>query len=617
MNLEQRIQSAEQSWNELQTLDVPKIYIGSATCGLAAGADELLERIDDDLDGLGVKARVLKVGCIGMCFAEPLVDIQLPGGPRVSYASITGKKLPRIIKRHLVEGEPHPKYVLGTLGEGGVAGVPRLEDLPVLSPQTPRIAMRNAGLIDPTSLDHYLARGGYKGLMRALSMKPEDVIQEVKDSQLRGRGGAGFPTGLKWTFCRNAPGEHKYLICNADEGDPGAFMDRSVLESDPHAVLEGMCIAAYAIGTDVCYIYIRAEYPLAVQRLRHAIGQMREIGLLGKDIQGTGFDFDIRIKEGAGAFVCGEETALIASIEGERGMPRSRPPFPAVKGLFGKPTNVNNVETLASVSSILREGAKWFANLGSGKSRGTKTFALAGKINKPGLIEVPMGVSLRQVVYDVGGGIPKDRPFKAAQTGGPSGGCLPAKYLDTSIEYETLAEAGSIMGSGGLVIMDDMSCMVDIARYFLTFTQNESCGKCTPCRVGTKLMLGILERICAGRGEPGDIETLEELGHAIKSTSLCGLGQTAPNPVLTTLQHFRSEYEAHIHEQRCPGKTCKDLITFTIDAEKCTGCRLCVKQCSVDAITGTKKEPHTIDQDACIQCGACFDVCRDDSVVIE
>jgi NADH:ubiquinone oxidoreductase subunit F (NADH-binding)/(2Fe-2S) ferredoxin len=617
VNLEQRIQAAERDWAAQQALDVPKIYIGSATCGLAAGADELLERVDGELASLGIEARVLKVGCIGMCFAEPLVDIQLPGQPRVAYASITGKKLPRILKRHLVEGEPHKKYVFGTLGEGSLAEVPRLEELPVLGPQIPRIALRNAGRIDPTSLDDYLAQGGYKGLLRALDMKPEEVIQEVKDSQLRGRGGAGFPTGLKWTFCRNSPGDHKYLVCNADEGDPGAFMDRSVLESDPHAVLEGMCIAAYAIGTDVAYIYIRAEYPLAIQRLRNAIDQMHEVGLLGENILGTGFDFEIRIKEGAGAFVCGEETALIASIEGERGMPRSRPPFPAVRGLFGKPTNVNNVETLANVSSILREGASWFAELGSGKSRGTKTFALAGKVNKPGLIEVPMGVSLRQVVYDVGGGIPKDRPFKAAQTGGPSGGCLPEAYLDTPIEYETLAEAGSIMGSGGLVIMDDMTCMVDVARYFLSFTQNESCGKCTPCRVGTRLMLGILDRICAGQGEAGDIETLEELGEAIKATSLCGLGQTAPNPVLTTLKHFRSEYEAHIHQQKCPGKTCKDLITFTIDQDKCTGCRLCVKQCSVDAIAGTKKKPHTIDQDLCIQCGACFDVCRDDAVVIE
>ncbi len=617
MNLEQRIRAAEASWNELQAADIPKIYIGSATCGLAAGADELLSRIGADLEGLGVEARVLNVGCIGMCFAEPLVDIQLPGQPRVAYASVTAKTLPRILKSHLVEGKPHPKYVLGSVGEGRVAEIPRLEDLPVLGPQTPRIAMRNAGWIDPSSLDHYLARGGYQGLIRALSMAPEQVIQEVTDSKLRGRGGAGFPTGLKWSFCRKSSGDHKYLVCNADEGDPGAFMDRSVLESDPHSVLEGMCIAAHAIGTDIGYIYIRAEYPLAVSRLRHAIGQMREAGLLGKDILGKGLDFEIRIKEGAGAFVCGEETALIASIEGERGMPRSRPPFPAVKGLFGMPTNVNNVETLANVSSILREGAEWFASLGSGKSRGTKTFALAGKINNPGLIEVPMGISLRQVVYEVGGGIPKGRPFKAAQTGGPSGGCLPEKYLDTPIEYETLAEAGSIMGSGGLVIMDDMTCMVDIARYFLTFTQNESCGKCTPCRVGTLLMLRILERICAGEGQPGDIETLEELGHAIKSTSLCGLGQTAPNPVLTTIQHFRSEYEAHINEQRCPGKTCKNLITFTIDAAKCTGCRLCVKQCSVDAITGTKKEPHVIDQQACIQCGACFDVCRDDAVVIE
>jgi NADH:ubiquinone oxidoreductase subunit F (NADH-binding)/(2Fe-2S) ferredoxin len=616
VNLDQRTQSAKESWKQLQEGDDVRIYVGSATCGLAAGARKLIDQLPGVLADLNMEARVIPVGCIGMCFAEPLVDVQEPGKPRVSYRNVKPKALPKILEGQLKNGGPPEKWAFGTLGEGTYGELGRLEEMAVLGPQK-RIALRNCGWIDPTSLDHYLARGGYAGLQRALSMKPEQVIQEVTDSGLRGRGGGGFPTGLKWKFCRNAKGDQKYLICNADEGDPGAFMDRSVLEGDPHAVLEGMAIAGYAIGASVAYIYIRAEYPLAVQRLRTAMDQMREIRVLGENILDSGFDFEVKIKEGAGAFVCGEETALIASIEGQRGMPRPRPPFPANKGLFGKPSNVNNVETFGNVASIMREGAKWYAGHGTSESPGTKTFALTGKINNPGLIEVPMGITLRDVVYDVGGGITNDRPFKAAQTGGPSGGCLPERFLDTPIEYATLAKAGSIMGSGGLVIMDDYTCTVDIARYFLTFTQNESCGKCTPCRVGTSEMLTILERICDGKGEEGDIELLEELGEAIKKASLCGLGQTAPNPALTTIKYFREEYEAHIHDHRCPGKTCKALITFTIDAEACTGCRLCSKQCSADAISGKKKKPHLIDQDKCIQCGVCFDVCKFDSVIIE
>jgi NADH:ubiquinone oxidoreductase subunit F (NADH-binding)/NAD-dependent dihydropyrimidine dehydrogenase PreA subunit/(2Fe-2S) ferredoxin len=616
VNLDQRIETAQQSWKQLHEGDVTRIYVGSATCGLAAGAGTLLERLPGELDSLGLKAKVIPVGCIGMCFAEPLVDIQEPGKPRVSYQGIAGRKLTKILEGQLKNGEPPEKLLLGTLGEGKYDGLPRLEEMSVMGPQR-RIALRNCGWIDPTSFDHYLARGGYQGLKRAMSMSPEEVIQEVIDSGLRGRGGGGFPTGLKWRFCRNATGDQKYLICNADEGDPGAFMDRSLLEGDPHAVLEGMAVAAYAIGASVAYVYIRAEYPLAVERLRRAMDQMREVSLLGESVLGTDFSFDVKIKEGAGAFVCGEETALIASIEGHRGMPRPRPPFPANKGLFGKPTNVNNVETFGNVASIMHEGAEWYAGFGTEKSKGTKTFALTGNINKPGLVEVPMGITLREVVYDVGGGIPDGGTFKAAQTGGPSGGCLPDKFLDLAIEYETLAKAGSIMGSGGLVIMDQMTCMVDIARYFLTFTQNESCGKCTPCRVGTREMLTILERICAGEGQEGDIETLLELGDAIKKSSLCGLGQTAPNPVLTTVKYFREEYEAHIRDHKCPGKTCKALIKFSINAEACTGCTACAKQCSADAITGKKKEPHVIDQDKCIQCGICFDVCKFDSVVID
>ncbi len=593
MNLDQRIQAAKQSWKALQEGDDVRVYLGSATCGLAAGARGLLKQLPDTLADLSLEAQVVPVGCIGMCFAEPLVDIQEPGKPRVSYRNVTAEALPRILESQLKRGVTEEPWVFGTLGDGTYGSLPRLDQEAVLKPQR-RVALRNCGWIDPTSLDHYLARDGYLGLRKALDTTPEKVIQEVTESGLRGRGGGGFPTGMKWKFCRNAKGEPKYLICNADEGDPGAFMDRSVLEGDPHAVLEGMCIAGYAIGARYGYIYIRAEYPLAVRRLKHAMDQMREIGVLGQDILGTGFDFEIKIKEGAGAFVCGEETALIASIEGQRGMPRPRPPFPANEGLFGKPSNVNNVETFANVATLMREGAKWFAGNGTQESPGTKTFALTGKVNNPGLIEVPMGITLRDVVFGIGGGIPDGRPFKAAQTGGPSGGCLPEQFLDLPIEYATLAKAGSIMGSGGLVIMDDHTCMVDIARYFLTFTQSESCGKCTPCRVGTREMLTILERICAGEGQEGDIELLEELGESIKKASLCGLGQTAPNPALTTIKYFRHEYEAHIRDRVCPGQTCEALIQpepeeepsvygglIRVHAENCDGCSSCVVACRV------------------------------------
>ncbi len=559
MDLDTRIASAKKSWARLSNGDRPVIYIGAATCGLAAGAGELLMIIDDELERLGARATVVPVGCIGMCFAEPFVDVQLPGRSRVTYDRVTPTKLRSILKSELGKGKPQGKLALGYIGDIPVDGIGRLFDLPVLKPQV-RVATRNCGMINPESLDHYLARDGYQGLRRALSMKPEEVIEEVLRSGLRGRGGGGFPTGQKWKFCRSAPGDAKYLICNADEGDPGAFMDRSVLEGDPHAVLEGMCIAAYAIGASTGYVYIRAEYPLAIQRLNVALAQMRELGVLGESVLGSGFGFDILIKEGAGAFVCGEETALMASIEGERGMPRPRPPFPAQKGLFGKPSNINNVETFANVSTILREGADWFAQFGTPGSRGTKTFALTGKINNSGLIEVPMGITLDRVINEIGGGIPGKGKFKAAQTGGPSGGCLPARLRDLPIEYETLAKAGSIMGSGGLVIMDENTCMVDLARYFLTFTQNESCGKCTPCRLGTRKMLGILERICAGQGVSGDIEKLESLGQVIKNTSLCGLGQTAPNPALTTIQYFREEYEEHIHDKHCRAAVCKALV---------------------------------------------------------
>lgn len=557
--LASRIKSAKKKWRKLTQGATPVIYIGCATCGLAAGAGDLLAVIDGELKRLGVRANVVPVGCIGMCFAEPLVDIRIPGQTRVCYSQVTPEKLTKILKSHILRGKPMANMAMGTLGEESLPRIPRLQDLPFMKSQV-RIVLRNCGFINPDEVDHYLARDGYLGLIRALAMKPEDIIEEVVASGLRGRGGGGFPTGQKWNLCRNSPGEPKYLICNADEGDPGAFMNRSVLEGDPHSVLEGMCIAAYAIGASKGYVYVRAEYPLAIQRLRVALEDMRRIGILGDNMMGSGFAFDIQIKEGAGAFVCGEETALMASIEGNRGMPRPRPPFPAVKGLWGKPTNINNVETLACVSSILREGASWFASFGTERSKGTKTFALTGKVNNTGLIEVPMGISLHQVVEEIGGGVVGGGKFKAAQTGGPSGGCLPARLRDLTIEYETLAKAGSIMGSGGLVILDESSCMVDLARFFLTFTQNESCGKCAPCRLGTRRMLSILERICAGQGRPGDIERLEELGPAIKNTSLCGLGQTAPNPVLTTIRYFREEYEEHVYRRHCRAAVCSAMV---------------------------------------------------------
>ena len=559
MNLKQLREKAQEEYQKLVSGKNPVIYVGAATCGLAAGAGELLEIIPQELKRLKIKAQIVPVGCIGMCCFEPMVYIQKPGVPQICYSQVTPEKLRIILKDYLVKDKPHPELALGTFGEEKIKGIPYLFDHPMLKPQV-RIVLRNCGIINPEKLEHYLAQGGFVGLEKALAMSPEEVIEEVKKSGLRGRGGAGFPTGQKWEFCRKAPGKEKYLICNADEGDPGAFMDRSVLEGDPFAVLEGMLISAYAIGATYGYIYCRAEYPLAIKRLNNAINQLYSHNLLGDNILGTNFSFHLKIKEGAGAFVCGEETALIASIEGKRGMPRQRPPFPAQKGVFGKPTNINNVETLANVPNILREGAKWFAQFGTEKSKGTKTFALTGKVKRTGLIEVPMGIKLKDIIYKIGGGILNDKKFKAAQTGGPSGGCIPAKYLDLPVDYEHLAEVGSIMGSGGMVVMDEDTCMVDLARYFLTFTQSESCGKCTPCRLGTRQMLTILEDICAGRGKPGDIELLGEIGEMVKKASLCGLGQTAPNPVLTTIRYFRDEYEEHIKEKKCRAAVCKEIV---------------------------------------------------------
>ena len=599
---------AQSEWEALQQSDKPRILVGTATCGRAAGAMAVLEAIDSGLSQLGAEAVVTQVGCIGLCSAEPIVEIIKPGRPGIFYSGITPEAVAQLLEDYIVNDNPRPDLALGTVGDGSVDGIPKLFELPVLKPQE-RIALRNCGHINPESITEYIANDGYSGFARVLKMTPEEVIAELKTSGLRGRGGAGFPTGQKWEFCQRSPGNEKYIICNADEGDPGAFMDRSLLEGDPHAVMEGMLIGAYAIGANHGYIYCRAEYPLAIERLEIACKQMEECGLLGDNILGFGFNFRVEIKEGAGAFVCGEETALMASIEGKRGMPRPRPPFPAVSGVWGKPTNINNVETWANVSAILQKGAEWYSSFGTETSKGTKTFALAGKIVRTGLIEVPMGISLNDIIYEIGGGIVGGKSFKAVLTGGPSGGCLPNSMLDLLVDYESLAKAGSIMGSGGMLAADEDTCMVDMARYFLTFTQEESCGKCVPCRVGTRQMLDILERITRGDGEPDDIKQLERLAQVVKTGSLCALGGTAPNPVLTTLQYFLDEYEAHVNEKRCPAKACTNLITYYILPDKCMACGICLRGCPTEAITGGRRMVHVIEQSKCIKCGNCLDVC--------
>jgi NADH-quinone oxidoreductase subunit F len=596
-------------WQALESSDKPRILIGAATCGRAAGAMALIDVIQKELARHNIEATIIQVGCIGLCYIEPLVTIAKPGRPDIFYGNVTPELAAQLIEDYLVKDDPRPDLALGSMGEKEISGIPRLFESPMLKPQV-RIALRNCGIIDPENINHYIARDGYSGLVRALlDMTPEQVIDEVKRSGLRGRGGAGFSTGQKWEFCYKAPGDQKYVICNADEGDPGAFMDRSLLEGDPHAVLEGIIIGAYAIGASEGYIYIRSEYPLAVRRVQLALEQAEEKGFLGDNILGSGFNFHIHIKEGAGAFVCGEETAMMASIEGKRGMPRSRPPFPAQSGLWGKPTNINNVETWGNVSAILQRGVDWYAGYGTEKSKGTKTFALAGKIERTGLIEVPLGITLREIIYGIGGGIPDGKQFKAVQTGGPSGGCLPESMLDLPVDYESLTQAGSIMGSGGMVVMDEDTCMVDVARYFLSFTQSESCGKCVPCRLGTKQMLDILNDITHGKSKPGDMELLLNLSEQIKAGSLCGLGQTAPNPVLTTIRYFGDEYEAHIKEKRCPARVCTDLINYYILPDKCQGCLICLRNCPSEAITGGKRLVHIIDQDKCTRCGTCLDVC--------
>jgi NADH-quinone oxidoreductase subunit F len=607
-----RRQAAREKWESLNHSNVPVIYIGTATCGVAAGALGVLESVRKTLKENQLQAEIVQVGCIGPCYLEPLMDIRMPGAARVSYANVTPQTAKKIIERLLIDGDPSLDLAVGYFGTNGndsLEGVPRFFELPMLKSQV-RLVLRNCGFIDPEDIDHYLANDGYVGLTKALELTPEDVIAIVKEAGLRGRGGAGFPTYRKWEICRGAPGTDKYMICNCSEGDPGAFMNRSLIESDPHSVLEGLQIAAYAIGANHGYVYINSEYTLAIARLKEATRQMQEYGLLGNNILGTDFSFDIIIKEGAGAFVCGEETALIGSIEGRRGMPKSRPPFPAIAGLKGKPTIINNVETLGALPNILRNGAAWFKQFGVQGNYGTKTFSLVGKIRRPGLIEVPLGIKLRQIIFDIGGGSWK--PFKAVQTGGPSGGCLSEEYLDIPVEYESMSKAGSIMGSGGMIVMDEDTCVVDVALYFLHFTQNESCGKCAPCRVGTHHMVDILERIASGKSEMDDLSRLQVLAETVQRASLCGLGQTAPNPVLTTLRHFRPEYLSHIKESYCSAAVCRELVEYDIDPAKCNGCQRCVRICPTQAISGAKAELHKIDQYRCIRCKACYEVCRFD-----
>ncbi len=607
-------EEASKVWEDFSSPKKARIMVGAATCGKAAGADALFGKIEEALkeNGLEGKVDVVSTGCIGLCYAEPLVEIRREGEPSVLYGKVKPSDIAELVKSHLVGGEVVGKKALAVMADEPFQGVIPFKKHPMVELQK-RIVLRNTGVIDPESMLHYLARGGYKGFERCLDMTPEEVIAEMTKSGLRGRGGAGFPTGVKWGFARKSQNDVKYVICNADEGDPGAFMDRSVLEGDPHAVIEGLMIAGYAIGAKCGYIYVRSEYPLAIKRLQNAISQAEQAGLLKNKI--GDFYFEIKIKKGAGAFVCGEETSLMASIEGVRAMPRSKPPFPANSGLFKKPTNINNVETLAAASSIMREGADFYASLGTEKSKGTKTFSLAGKIERTGLIEVEMGIPLGDIINKIGGGCSDGKKFKAVQSGGPSGGCLTAAHLSVPVDYENLAAQGAIMGSGGMVVMNEDSCMVEVAKYFLTFTGKESCGKCVPCRMGTQHALNILTKICDGKGELEDIEKLKKICMSMKQSALCGLGQTAPNPILTTLRYFEDEYMAHIKDKRCPALACPGLVKFEIDAEKCRSCGMCSRACPTGAAHGARGQAYSIDEQKCISCSACYQACKFGAVI--
>jgi len=611
-------QEAEKEREALQRSGRPLIVVGTATCGRSAGALGVLEAFRSELENHSIEADIVETGCFGICYAEPLVSVAKPGRPSVWYRNITPDKAKELVEGYLLNDNPLADFALGTTGEGSVEGIPALYDLPELKPQVRRV-LRDCGFIDPTNINDYVANGGYQALYKALfEMDPESVIDEVRRSGLRGLGGAGFPVGRKWESCRTVPSEEKYVVCNADEGDPGAFQDRAVLEGNPHSVLEGMTIAGYAVGAQKGHIYVRAEYPLAVEQLQIAIAQAREKGLLGTSVLGSGFGFDLEIFQGAGAFVCGESTALVLSIEGKRAMPKPLPrPRTTEVGLWDKPTLLNNVKTYANIRWIITQGAEWFAGIGTEKCKGTAIFSLAGKVANCGLIEVPMGITLRETIFDIGGGVAGGRAFKAVQTGGPSGGCLPESLLDTPIDFDSLKAAGSLMGSGGMVVMDEDSCMVDVARYFLDFIQKESCGQCSLCTLGTPQMLQIVTAITEGKGEPEDIDLLLELGEAIKKGSICGLGQSAPNPMLTTIRYFREEYEAHIHEKKCPARVCKELISYRILPDKCKACLICLRECPAEAISGEKKQVHVIDQSKCIRCGVCLSVCPDRFSAVE
>jgi NADH-quinone oxidoreductase subunit F len=605
--------------------DMPVIFIGMGTCGLAAGAQKVEEAIRVELNKLNIAAKIESTGCVGYCAKEVIVDIKLPGKERISYCEITPKLVPRLLQKTLVEKGIFFEKLLGAYSKNNKE-LQSINQIPFFKNQL-KVVLKNCGIINPDSIDTYISFGGFKGLDKVLRLlRPAEVIKEITDSGLKGRGGAGFPTGVKWDLALKQNSDIKYLICNADEGDPGAFMDRSVLESDPFKIIEGMLIGAYAIGATEGYIYCRAEYPLAIKRLENSIRQCKNYGLIGENILNSDFSCNLKIKKGAGAFVCGEETALIASIEGKRGMPKPRPPYPSVSGLWGKPTVINNVETFANISEIINKGSDWFASIGTASSKGTKVFALSGKINNSGLVEVPMGVTLRDIVFSIGGGIPENKKFKAIQIGGPSGGCLPESVIDTQVDYESLKKVGAMMGSGGFVVMDEDTCMVDVAKFFLTFIQSESCGKCVPCREGTKRMLEIIERIPKSYKNINNkteqlqrfkgVIHLKRLADVIRDTSLCGLGQSAPNPVLSGLKYFMDEYKEHLYERKCSAGVCKDLLTYTIDNKICNGCGVCLKKCAVEAIVGEKGHAHYILDDKCIKCGMCFESCRFNAIIV-